>query len=50
MLVAKRSTNWQATPNNRAIAKVLLTMKGGATQADGDAIRTMAEPDAGELD
>ena len=28
MLMAKRSTNWQATPNNRAIATVLLTMKG----------------------
>ena len=28
MLVAKRSTSWQATPNNRAIATVLLTMKG----------------------
>ena len=28
MLVAKRSTSWQATPNNRAIATVLMTMKG----------------------
>ena len=28
MLMAKRSTNWQATPNNSAIATVLLTMKG----------------------
>ena len=28
MMVAKRSTSWQATPNNRAIATVLLMMKG----------------------
>ena len=28
MLVAKSSTSWQATPNNRAIATVLLMMKG----------------------
>ena len=28
MLVAKRSTSWQATPNNSAIATVLLMMKG----------------------
>jgi hypothetical protein len=28
MLVAKRSTSWQATPNNRAIARELITMKG----------------------
>ena len=27
MLVAKRSTSWQATPNNRAIAKELMMMK-----------------------
>ena len=28
MLLAKRSTNWQAAPNNSAIAIVLLMMKG----------------------
>ena len=28
MLAAKRSTSWQATPNNSAIATVLLMMKG----------------------
>ena len=28
MLLAKRSTSWQATPNNRAIANELITMKG----------------------
>ena len=49
MLVAKRSTNWQATPNNRAIATVLLTMKGvRRSRLGGDAIGAMAEPGAGE--
>ena len=49
MLVAKRSTSWQATPNNRAIATVVLDDERRAPQpADGDAIGTMAEAGAGE--
>ena len=34
MLVAKRSTSWQATPNNRAIATVLLMMNAPQPACD----------------
>ena len=49
MLLAKRSTSWQATPNNRAIANELITMKGvRRSRLGGDAIEAMAEPGAGK--